>query len=233
MEFFMDKQVTAADPRLEQVYQNFEGNLSAVLEAGQKAGAKMILGTVAVNLRDCPPFKSVHRSGLGAPELKSWEHLVTKGREEEAKGADAAALGLYLEAAKIDPQYAELVFREASCELRLGQIERARTNFARARDLDSLRFRADSRINGLVRKTAARHDLELVDYARDIESSGSNAVPGDELFYDHVHFNFHGNYLIATSLAARVEKKLLLGKEPSQARAVRIGSGSSARVHRF
>lgn len=216
MEFFLEKQVRAADPRLEQVYRNFDGNLSAIVETGQTAGAKVILGTVAVNLCDCPPFKSVHRAGLGQPELNRWEDLVTKGGEEEAKGADGAALGFYLEASKIDPEYAELVFRQARCELRLGQSEGSRTNFDRARDLDSLRFRADSKINGLIRKTAAAHGIELVDCARETESIGSNSVPGDELFYDHVHFNFHGNYLIATSLTAKVERMLFEGREPSK-----------------
>jgi tetratricopeptide (TPR) repeat protein len=212
MEFFLQKQVTAVDPRLEQVYRNFDGNLSAIIEMGQNAGSKVILGTVAVNLRDCPPFKSLHRVGLGAPELRAWEDLVAKGQAEEAKGADATALSFYVKAAEIDPEYAELIFRRGTCELRLGQLEPARTDFDRARDLDTLRFRADSALNRVVQKAAATRRVELVDCAREAESSAPNHIPGEELFYDHVHFNFHGNYLMATSLAARVEKMLFPGE---------------------
>jgi hypothetical protein len=52
------------DPRKEIVYRNFQRNLDDILRAGLDSGTKVILNTVAVNLRDCPPLASVSATNL-------------------------------------------------------------------------------------------------------------------------------------------------------------------------
>jgi tetratricopeptide (TPR) repeat protein len=69
--------------------------------------------------------------------------------------------------------------------------EYRRGNYEKARDLDTLRFRADSRINEIIRATAKELGAGFIDPAR----------TRLQHFYDHVHFNFEGNYLIARMLA--------------------------------
>jgi tetratricopeptide (TPR) repeat protein/lysophospholipase L1-like esterase len=66
-----------------------------------------------------------------------------------------------------------------------------------ARDLDTLRFRADRRLNALVRAAAARAGgaLTLVDAAAQFGPSGR------EHFVDHVHFTPAGNHRLAVALA--------------------------------
>ncbi|HKQ36572.1 MAG TPA: tetratricopeptide repeat protein [Verrucomicrobiae bacterium] len=65
-------------------------------------------------------------------------------------------------------------------------------NFERARDLDTLRFRADSRINDIIRRAAKDLATGFIDPAPRTRA---------EHFYEHVHFTFEGNYLIARMLA--------------------------------
>src|SRR5205823_6512971 len=107
-------------------------------------------------------------------------------------------------AAKIDAAYAELVFVRAQIELGLGQISRAEGDFQLARDLDALRFRADSQINRIIREVATRYNAPLVDAEEEI-GRASRVSPREEMFYDHVHFTFAGNYRVALLFAAAIE----------------------------
>src|SRR6185503_19071307 len=97
-------------------------------------------------------------------------------------------------------------YRIAQLAWKAGDFERAKRSFARARDLDTLRFRADDRINGIIRSVAGKEGegVELVDMANVFADLSVHGTPGDEIFFEHVHMNPHGNYLIAKSLYPRV-----------------------------
>jgi tetratricopeptide (TPR) repeat protein len=210
---FMDKQVTADDPRLSAVYDNFRANLVDICGIARQAGAKVVLSTVAVNLKDCPPFASRHRSDLSSEELASWKALYQEGVDLEDKGKRKEAIVKYEAAAKIDDRFAELAFRRGRCLAALGRSKEAGDQFVLARDLDALRFRADSRINAVIREVAAEQEaagVRLADAERlfaesDLADSG---IPGEQLFYEHVHFKFDGNCLLARTLLAEVEAAL-------------------------
>jgi hypothetical protein len=79
MEMFIHQQVAADDPRMERLYQHFKRNLADILDAGLKSGAGIVLSTVAVNLRDCPPFASLHRRGLSGQDKARWDELCRLG----------------------------------------------------------------------------------------------------------------------------------------------------------
>ena len=107
---FLDKQVRASSPLMKYAYANFESNLRDTIAVGRNSGARSIVSTVATNLRDCAPFGSLHREGLGADGLRSWSTLVQQGAEQENAGSYAEALKSYRAAANIDDEYAELAF---------------------------------------------------------------------------------------------------------------------------
>ena len=64
----------------------------------------------------------------------------------------------YEAAARIDDRFAELQFRLGRCLAAEGRSAEARERFVLARDLDALRFRADSRINAIIREVAAEQE---------------------------------------------------------------------------
>ena len=154
MEMFLDKQVRAISPRMEPAYRNFASNLKDIVDVAHTAGARVLLCTVATNLRDSAPFGSLHRSDLTPDALHSWTGLVQQGAAAEAAQSYGEALKYYVSAAQIDDQYAELEFRIARCHSGMGNFPVAKEHYLRARDLDTLRFRADSRINDIIRATA-------------------------------------------------------------------------------
>ncbi len=162
MEMFLNQQVPHTSPKLQTVYENFESNVRDLLAVADQAGVSLILSTVAVNLKDSPPFAS----GATSDAAVNAEAQFQLGREKLA--------------------------RRASPE----------THFHQARDLDTLRFRADSKLNEIVRKLDG--EVHVVDAEQHFAELSDHGVPGDEWFHEHVHFNFQGNYQLSRLIAEAV-----------------------------
>jgi len=205
MEMFLGNRLAADDPRLAQVYENFRRNLADLVRVAQRAGAAVVLSTVAVNLKDCPPLASMHRVDLSPQDLARWETLYRDGAAWEAQGEFQKAIEAWEAAARIDDRHAELQFRLARRLAAMGRLAEARARYAYARDLDVLRFRADSKINATIRAVAeeCKNDkVHLVDAEQALAGSVSatGGIPGSELFHEHVHLTFEGNYLLAKAV---------------------------------
>lgn len=208
-EMFLERQVRADSPQMKPVYQNFGANMRDIIVAARRSGAQVLISTVGTNLKDCAPFASLHREGLRPDELRSWNDLVERGAVLEKSGSHAEALKLYLAAAKIDPQYAELQFRIARVEWTMGDFAEAKERFINARDMDTLRLRADSGINEVIRGLAGRDtSVGVVDAAGVFAAESEHGVTGDELFYEYAHMNPRGNYVLARAFFQQIDARL-------------------------
>lgn len=209
MEMFLDKQIRASSPLMRGVYANFEANLRDTIEVARKSGAQVIVATAATNLRDCAPFGSLHKEDLPPDALRSWSALFERGSELEQQGAYEEALKSYVSAAAIDGEYAELEFRIARCLEKVGNGKDAKAHFSRARDLDALRFRADSRINDINRSVAASFPgVDLLDADALLGNESADKITGSDLIYEHVHLTPKGNYIIARAVFSKVAGSL-------------------------
>ena len=207
MTLFLNQQVRADDSRMNKVRQHFAQNLSDIIRVGQRSGAGIVLSTVAVNLKDCPPFASLHRSGFSESDKAQWEKFYQTGIAAQKDRRFQEAATHFQEAARLDDTFAELRFRQGQCALELGDDAVARTHFVAARDLDTLRFRCDSEINDLIRQAGTNRELPRVYFADTERAFADNSVaglPGGELFFEHVHFTPAGNYLLARTIAEQV-----------------------------
>ena len=207
MEMFLNQQVRADDPRLAKVYASFQKNLEDILHTGERAGARILLSTVVSNQKDCPPFASLHRPDLTDAQRVEWDKSYHAGIATEADTHYAAALAQYEQAARLDDAHAELRFRMGRCQQALGNLKAARESFEKARDLDTLRFRADARINQIIRqigRAGGARGLKFLDAEERFAGRTAQGITGEELLYEHVHFNFDGNYLMARSLAEQI-----------------------------
>ena len=208
---FKDQQVPYEDPNRLRACENFKQNLNDILRAGQDAGVPIILTTVGSNLKDCAPFGSLHSTGLNDIQQSEWDGLYQQGITLESFGDFVDALKKYKQAAVIDPQYAELHFRSGSCQLALSNYNQALGEFELARDNDTLVFRADGRINRIIADAAqakANQGVYLLDALKALARSSPAGIPGNELFYEHVHLNFDGNYLLGRAFAEQTLKLL-------------------------
>lgn len=209
MAMFLDQQVRHNDPRLEQVYANFQTNLHDIMQIAINHNIPVLLSTVAVNLKDSPPFASQHRLDLSESDLGHWQSLYQQGITHQQNDAFSNALNSYREALAIDNTYAELHFRVGRCLEKMQIYDAAKLAYQAALQYDTLRFRADRRINETIRTVARKHAdslLKLIDFDQIIRQASENALPGQEHFYEHVHLNFEGNFLLARSMLAAAAK---------------------------
>ncbi len=213
MDFFRAHRLAADDPLRNSIYDNFRANLEEICNRAGRAGVRVVVSSVAVNLRDFPPLASLHRRDLAAPEKMQWDAAYTNGIAAETAALPAKAVELYLTAARLDDHFADLHFRLARCYLAMGRRENATRHFGLARDWDALQFRADSRLNRIIRDTATgteRPGLYLLDAER-VLAGDDRDIPGKDLFYEHVHFRFDGDYLLARAFLPAVVKAMALG----------------------
>ena len=209
LNMFKEHQLRYEDPNRLRACNNLKQNLNDILRAGQHAGVPVILSTVGSNLKDCAPFGSLHSIALTDSQESEWDGLYQQGITNEASGNFPAALKKYEQAAAIDPHYAELHFRAGRCRLALTNDEQALREFELARDEDTLAFRADSRINRIIQDAAeAKQGVYFLDVLKALAQSSPAKIPGNELFYEHVHLNFDGNYLLARAFAEQTLKLL-------------------------
>ncbi|HEX5220646.1 MAG TPA: tetratricopeptide repeat protein [Verrucomicrobiae bacterium] len=207
LEFFLKWRLPHDAPALKRVYASFGANLQDIVQFGKKSGATVLLATVSSNLRDFAPLASVHRAGLPPEQVAEWQRLFSAGLQAQAAGRHAEAVAEFQKAAAIDDAFAELAYQLARCQMELNQSADAAAGFRRARDLDALRFRADSTNNNIIREVAKANGISLADLDEEL---GPHA--GGNLFYDHVHLNFAGNYQVALRLANEIEKHWPGGK---------------------
>jgi tetratricopeptide (TPR) repeat protein len=209
MRMFVKYKLASSDPRLGAVYDNFRHNLKDIIAAGQNNGAKIVLSTVAVNLKDCAPFASLHRPDLSELQSNEWQRLFDAGASAQESGDFRQAANDDDRAEQIDKSFAELRFRRGQCALAMKDAGAAQKEFAAARDLDALRFRCDSRLNDIIRRQAAG-EVALADGERALAETSLDGIPGAELFYEHVHLTFQGNYVLARAITEKVERELML-----------------------
>ena len=136
---------------------------------------------------------------------------MSRGLGDVYKRQFQAALAAYSDAAAIDPNYAELHFRIGTCQLALGNNDEALKALERARDHDALAVRADTRINRIIMDAISSHagqGVNGVDATVALADVDPGGIPGQAMFYEHVHLTMAGNYRLARSLAENVEKVL-------------------------
>jgi tetratricopeptide (TPR) repeat protein len=216
MEMFLKQQVPRNDPRLTKVYLHFRENLRDIVRIGSGAGAKVLVGTVAVNLKDCPPFASQHSVSLNDTQRAEFTRLMREGsdlanRSEFASAQAAFSNAQFLVNTAGGDHFAEIYFHLARCELALGKQDEARHHFNAAREYDTLRFRADDQIELAIRETVAspaKSMSHFVDVANPMRMASSNFICGADLFYEHVHPTFEGNYQLARTFFDDVVRAL-------------------------
>jgi tetratricopeptide (TPR) repeat protein len=216
MPFFREQRMTADFPHRDIVYRNYKANLTEICRRATAQGAEVLILTLPVNLRDWAPVGALHRPDLSADELARWESLYRTGITHEDSKDYQQALVVYQEALSFDDHHADLHYRLGRCYLAMDQIEHASRHFSLARDWDALQFRTDSRLNDTIRSLVAQtdsHQVHLLDAAQQWAGPEvcDDGIPGGELFNDHVHFSFRGDYEMARTLlpaaVAALEKK--------------------------
>jgi predicted Zn-dependent protease len=216
MQMFTEHRVTADDPRLARVYENFRDNLQAMATEARASGAEVILSTVAGNLKDCAPFVSTQRADLSTADRKRWQALFSEGVAAWRLGKLEPAENRLKQALALDPTHAGTWWVLGRLSLARDDRREAARCLREAMHHDALRFRPDHAINDAVRTVAKTStSIHFVDTAVALgyEGDAGAELPGAELLYEHVHFNLDGAWHVADFLA-RTAAPLLAGSRP-------------------
>ena len=210
MQMFLAHGIDYDDARLPATRELFRRNLASIIESGREAGARVFLGTVVTNRRDCAPFLSRHRAGLAADSLARWESVYADGNRALGAGDLKAAGESYTAALALDDHFAELHYRIGQLRQREGRRAEAMLAWQTALDRDALRFRTDTELNSAIQSFAAMDaaSVRVLDLATTADAESPGGAAGDNLLYEHVHLNFQGTYRLACEFFATIEKDL-------------------------
>ncbi|MEM9595363.1 MAG: tetratricopeptide repeat protein [Acidobacteriota bacterium] len=224
MGLFLEHRLAADDPALALVEDHFRRNLEGIVAAGRSAGARVIVATPAVDLKDTPPFASLHRRDLPEEDRERFAGLLRTAKALAAGGDWESAAESLDTLLALDDRYAEARFLRGRAAFALGDHGAARRHLEAARDLDALRFRADSRLQGAVREVVADlgdDGVELLDAAEVFARASTGGAPGGEWFWEHVHLRPEGSHLLAAAVFGEVVNALpeaiRRGRRPSPA----------------
>lgn len=208
MQMFLDQSISEHDPRLKGVYRLYHHNLTKIVESASKASSDVLLCNVPTNTRDFAPFLTATSKGIPEQASQKCNSLVVQGDDALTGFHEEDALGFYRSAYEICPNNADIVYRIGRTLLSLNQTKEAKSSLERARDLDALRFRADSRLNEIVRNISEKKDCRFADLVGVAADHSQCGIPGNEFFYEHVHLSMYGTYYVACDLFRHVSDAL-------------------------
>ena len=211
--------VPAGSRLYREALETFRANIRATVDLCASRGIPLIFGTQVSNVRTVRPFVSLPREGMSPAELNQFTSALAGGLDALAARRTGEALPLLRKAVGLDSLRADAEYALATCLESLGDISGARTAYARARDLDQLRFRASSDFNGAICAAANGTSVGVVDMESLFAGASPDSIVGNELIFEHLHPTSRGYFLMAKGYARTMEQLgLIAGAESWRAR---------------
>ena len=189
-----EKTIRMDDPIHKMAEATFRANLDAILDVAEEHHVRVVLSTMASNLRDLPPFDSAHKDGIDDIVRQRIDAEIQAGgldHLEKAVAMDTTyAAAHYALARTLDPE-------TTNGDTSAGADASSRREYIAARDHDVVHFRACTRFNDIIRDVAAAHETPLVDMDAVFAAASPRDTPGLNLFLEHLHPNLHGAMLMA------------------------------------
>lgn len=178
------------------IHDLFERNLADIISFWRDREVSVIVSDISSNLM-FPPF--VYDS-VSSPLVKPAGVLLAdfkEGRLQECEDGLQAWL-------RIDSTNAFAEYWLGRVMLERGDSGGGRSHLQRARDFDLLKFRAPSSMNGIIRKVCEKTNTSVVSADSLFVSLSSGGIPGDTLFWEHLHPTVRGYYEIARMLFDKI-----------------------------
>ena len=178
--------------------QNLRDNLRRVSRLCERAGVPLVLCTIVANDAGFAPVGSTEGDEVWKARVEQAAQVLTRGyaAREDAQGA----LQQLEQAAALASEHAWLWYLQGRALERLGRDAEARRAFRKARDLDTMPWRAPTAHNAVIRAVAKEHGTVLADVdAAFVDAAPAQGV-GWEWMVDHVHFSVAGQALLARTV---------------------------------
>ncbi len=183
----------------ESVVAHFEHNLHAMIALASHQDVPVIVIRPPNNLRNSPPFKSLHREDLSLDERLEWQTFINRARDAYESNLDASVSNL-LAAINIDSRYAETHYELGKCYELQGQRIAAKRSFERALDEDICPLRMVRPLQEAMRLVANQHEIPLIDAHALLEADSRLQILGNDQLVDHIHPSIDGHKRIADAI---------------------------------
>ena len=206
METMIGKSYVAPDDWSRQAAaRNLHANIAAMLERCRARGVPVLVCTQPTNERDLAPVGTDKTDSLDATRQREFARLLEEGMNASRKNPTQAAAVLQ-QALGLLPQHARAHYYLAQACLAVGESEKARDHFIRARDLDPLPWRCTSQSQEAILRAAKESGVPVCDVEKAFHDGSPDGLIGWELMDDHVHPTLRGQALIAEAIVASLQK---------------------------
>ena len=207
------------DPQqFQRVLAHYRYNIAAMVKKCRQKQVPIMILTVPVNLKDWHPNVSIHSPKLAAATRQKWQQHFVAGLTALESKNDKAALAQLLQAAALDPEYAETHYRLGQIYHRQGRLYLAKASFYRAVQYDGYPFRCLPQFNDILRQISTAVKVPLVDITAAIARSCSrNGIIGLDAMVDYVHPTAVANEIIAHQVLLAMARHKLLPANPTLA----------------
>ena len=191
-------EVPLRDPGRAMAEQNLRDNLRRVSRLCERAQVPLVLCTIVANDAGFAPVGLTEGDEVWKSRVEQAAQVLTRGYVAPEDAEDA--LQQLEQAAALSSEHAWLWYLQGRALERLGRDAEARRAFRKARDLDTMPWRAPTAHNAVIRAVAKEHGAVLAD----VEAAFADAAPaqgvGWEWMVDHVHFSVAGQALLARTV---------------------------------
>ncbi len=139
--------------------------------------------------------------------------ILAAGRSAGTHVVLATAASNLRDSAPFAGDDAVALFQQARSLEAQGNADEMRSRYIRARDLDALRFRADTKLNAITRALGQADvgSVTFIDGQAALDAPSRDGIAGRGMFYEHVHFTFEGNHRLARRFADGIAAQLASG----------------------
>gem|GEM_PF-3348607 len=180
---------------LEQAGHNLDQMISACLDRG----VSIIVCTEASNLRHRPWDETRPRTAKNPADRLFWDTLGSldelRGKQMYSETAQVALDAIR----KLPAWHAGIphLYYLRGCALEnAGRLGEAKEAYIAARDSETFPVRNTTRLNRIIKDTASRRGVKLLDIERVVEKAVPDGIPDDRIFLDRMHFNEEGHKIV-------------------------------------
>jgi len=193
----------------------FRSNMDKTLKLFNKNNIPVFFSNLVSNEKDMKPFYSISPESA---QSAGYEKNYKSGLEAFKNNDFVTALRFLKDADEIFNANALCNFYLGKIEYNLGNFNKAKEYFIKAKDLDGLRFRAPEEFNLIIHQLCGKYSkVHLVDTKAAFEKWPADNIIGNELILEHVHPDLLGYAIMSDAFyeAMKMEKLFIVDEENS------------------
>jgi tetratricopeptide (TPR) repeat protein len=200
-----DQQIAYGSKLYHRGIEQFRSNMDQTLQLFSAHHIPVFISNLVSNEKGLKPFISMETDSTRFPAFKKEYELGVKAfKRNEWQAADS----LFKKADLVYNGHALCNYFLGQVSDRLGDYATAEARFAKALDLDVLRFRAPSALNTVIAQLCSKYPVaHLVDTRAAFVSHAAHHIIGSDLILEHVHPNLTGYALMSDVFYEALKKE--------------------------